>query len=64
MTTINLLEIKTFIDGAENHGQDSGAAYQIGDLEIMLRAMHKLLTPEQKRSFALDASVVAVMESW
>lgn len=62
MTAKNLLDIKTYIDAAEDHGQDSGAEYQIGDLEIMLRAMYKLLTPTQKRTFALDESVAEMME--
>lgn len=62
MSTNKLLDIRTYLDAADTHGEDSGADYQIGDLEIMLRTMHSLLTPAQKRAFALHDKVQDVME--
>lgn len=62
MSTNKLLDIHTYLDAADTHGEDSGADYQVGDLEIMLRAMYSLLTPAQKRDFALHDKVQDVME--
>lgn len=62
MSTNKLMSIATYLDAAADHGNDSGADYQIGDLEVMLRAMHALLTPAQKRAFALDEKVQNALE--
>lgn len=43
--------LETFIEAAQQHGEDSDPDHEVGDLQDYLRAMWELLTPEQRLAY-------------
>lgn len=55
--------VEDLIGFAQKHGEDSDPDHEVGDLQDLLRAAWKLMTPEQRRAMLTDASVSNVVES-
>jgi len=55
--------VEDLIGFAEKHGEDSEPDHEVGDLQDLLRAAWRLMTPEQRREMLIDASVSNVVES-
>lgn len=55
--------MQKIIDAAAVHGSESDPDQEVGDLQMVLRAVGNLLTPEQSISLATQAEVQAVLEA-
>jgi hypothetical protein len=55
------MTIKKLLKLTEQHGDESGFEYQIGDLEEMLKHMWKLLTPAQRKKFVREDETLATL---
>lgn len=56
------LEPEFYLSAAQLHGEDSDPDHEVGDLQDFLRAAFKIMTPEQRKQFALDESVHQTLE--
>lgn len=54
------------ISAAQRHGDDSGSAYQIGDLEAVVREMADMLITNQLKALLEDdgSSVSEILDMW
>lgn len=57
-TECKLLDIEFYIEVAQEHGEDSEPDHEVGDLQLFVREMWSLLTPEQKAAFARNHHVL------
>lgn len=57
-----LLEPAFYLGAAQAHGEDSDPDHEVGDLQDFLRAAFKIMTPDQRKAFALDESVQQTLE--
>lgn len=57
-----LLEAAFYVGAAQSHGESSDPDHEVGDLQDFLRAAFKIMTPEQRKAFALDETVQQTLE--
>ena len=57
-----LLEPAFYVGAAQSHGESSDPDHEVGDLQDFLRAAFKIMTPEQRKAFALDETVQQTLE--
>ncbi|MFU2489120.1 hypothetical protein [Thauera sp. WH-1] len=57
-----LLEPGFYVGAAQSHGESSDPDHEVGDLQDFLRAAFKIMTPEQRKAFALDETVQQTLE--
>jgi hypothetical protein len=57
-----LLEPDFYLSAAQSHGEDSDPDHEVGDLQDFLRAAFKIMTPEQRKQFAMDEAVHQTLE--
>ena len=52
-----MLDLSFYMDAARVHGEDSEPDHEVGDLQTYMQVMWELLTPEQRKAFALNEQV-------
>lgn len=57
-----LLEPAFYVGAAQSHGESSDPDHEVGDLQDFFRAAFKIMTPEQRKAFALDETVQQTLE--
>ena len=50
-----MLDLSFYMDAARVHGEDSEPDHEVGDLQTYMQVMWELLTPEQRKAFAVKS---------
>lgn len=59
---INRDDIETYVEAARLHGEDEHPDHEVGDLQDMLRAAWRVLTPEQRKGLVRDDAFERTLE--
>ena len=59
----DLLDVNFYLGAAEQHGEDSDPDHEVGDLQDWLRVAFTIMTPEQRRAFAVRDEVRATLDA-
>lgn len=57
LSDFKVLDISTYIEAADSHGEDQGYESQASDMRKFLRAAWEIMTPAQRVKFASDSDV-------
>lgn len=62
MSESKMLDVSFYLDAAKQHGEDSEPDHEVGDLQAFLTVAWSLMSPSQRREFALHVDVHIALE--